>query len=512
MEHLWIVLSPHWELANFRAGLSVVVIVLSMVTIFAYTRYCWAINTVEIAKKHTAAVVTLLTVTSTSDVLDAVTFLGFQILKRRHIRIAIQCSVVLFFSITGILSGPIAKFATRGGSAILKAKLDGLLATNRYDCMSVSAIVPWNITEVSLNQAGFPEDQLLDFLPDPNQHWVYKPDEWNSTYALSCGKTQLTPLYDLYVATNYSANVTIFEQIPGLWDVIPTQIQDPNFAWAYAEYGNEVWNSYAAEFKDQELFIVYSNWPDYNEIVMKKMSISIAAVHLHQVPKDVTDNHWRMGPIQQSSFTRAYCNISQVRATDGIYAAQPNHNKDQTVCFTQALQEYYSYNWTLGNSSESPRIPNPDELIRFYQTYAIVKDTFHPDPVTRLMSVQLSTVELSTPFLAILILLAILIILGLVKYIHSSMLHAKDRRIAFSIPKSKLDWTFQAIREAQRSGSRTTTRDSSISLTTLTADLEKKVSKAEFDATIFNLRRPTAGPDRKSSRESPVILPMTSFP
>jgi len=271
-----------------------------------------------------------------------------------------------------------------------------------------------------------------------------------------------------------------------LWDIIPTPIRDSNFPWAYSTSSNEFWHTNVAEFEDQELFIVYSLWPDYNETVMKSMSISIAAVHLHQVPKDATDNSWRKGPIQQSSFTRAYCNISQVRATNGIYAAQPLHGKGQTVCFTQALGEYYSYNWSLGNSSENRRIPNPDELIRFYQTHTIDKDTFYPEPVTRLMSVQLPTVELSTPFLAVLILLAVLIILGLAKYIYSSMLHAKDRRIAFSIPQSKLDWTFQAIREAQRSGSRTTTRNSSISLTTLTADLEKKVSRAEFDATIFN--------------------------
>jgi hypothetical protein len=271
-----------------------------------------------------------------------------------------------------------------------------------------------------------------------------------------------------------------------LWDIIPTQIQHSNFVWAYDSSSNEVWNSNVAEFEDQEVFIVYSLWPDYNEIVMKRMSISIAAVHLHQVPKDANDNNWRIGPIHQSSFTRAYCNISQVRATDGIYAAQPTHGEGQTVCFTQALGEYYSYNWTLGNSSENRRIPNPDELIRFYQTHTIDKDTFYREPVGRLMSVQLSTVELSTPFLTVLILLALLIILGLAKHFYSSILHAKARRIAFSIPQSKLDWTLQAIREAQRSGSWTATSDSSISLTRLTADLGKKVSKAEFDATIFN--------------------------
>src|SRR5947207_6092443 len=114
-------------------------------------------------------------------------------------------------------------------------------------------------------------------------------------------------------------------RIPGLWDVIPTQIQDSNFDWAYQETNNDFWNT-GAELQDQEVFIVYSLWPDYNEIVMKSMSISIAAVHLHQVPTDATDNNWRIGPIQQSSFTRAYCNISQVRATDGIYAAYPNRD------------------------------------------------------------------------------------------------------------------------------------------------------------------------------------------
>jgi hypothetical protein len=487
MANLWIMLSTHWQLDNFRAVLSVVIIVLSMIAIFTYSRYCWAINTAKIAKKRTAALITLLTLTSSSEVLEVVKFLKFQILKPRHVRIAIQCLMVLFFSLASILSGPIARFATREGSTVLPVNLNGLQATNKTGCMAVSAMVLWNTTEASLNRAGFPTDQLLDFLPDSNQHWQYKPDEWNSTYALSCENTQLTPLYDLYVAKNYSDNATIFDQIPGLRNVIPTQIQDSNFFWAYSSLRNEFWYFHSMrEFQDQEVFIVYSLWPDYYESVMKSMSISIAAVHLHQVPTDPTDDNWRIGPIQRSSFTRAYCNISQVRANDGTYAALPNQNEEQTYCFAKALSEYYSYNWGLGLWGENPRIPNPDELIRFYQTYTINKDTAFPEAITRLISVQLSTVELSTPFLAVLGLLAVFIILGLAKYFYSSLLHAKARRIASSIPHSKLDWTLQAIREAQRSGSWTTSSNSSIFSTRLTADLEKKVTKTEFDAAIFS--------------------------
>jgi len=89
------------------------------------------------------------------------------------------------------------------------------------------AMVEWNLTQVSLERAGFPYNQLLDFLPDTSTHWVYRPEEWNSPWSMNCRYTKSTPIS---LKTTGDCDY-LYAEVPGLDKIIP----DSPDIWYYTE-------------------------------------------------------------------------------------------------------------------------------------------------------------------------------------------------------------------------------------------------------------------------------------
>src|SRR6202000_3342115 len=84
------------------------------------------------------------------------------------------------------------------------------------------ANVDINMTIARLNAAGFPYDQLLDYLPDLNHNWTFVPDEWNSSWSMQCTQTPKTML-KAYATNNCTSRWT---NVPALDTVFPTHPYD----------------------------------------------------------------------------------------------------------------------------------------------------------------------------------------------------------------------------------------------------------------------------------------------
>jgi hypothetical protein len=180
MAKLWIFLSTSWKLEGVQATLNVIISFLSVVAIWTFSRFCWQLSTSEVAKNHNVPLPSLLSIMTLGETVDVLRLLKTKILSLPHPRILLQCFVVTVFSVAAILSGPIARFSTRRGHVMSLTAIDGLMATVNHSSIG-SAMVKWNQTQQSLIEAGFPTDQLLDFLPDPSYDWLYRADQWNST-------------------------------------------------------------------------------------------------------------------------------------------------------------------------------------------------------------------------------------------------------------------------------------------------------------------------------------------
>jgi hypothetical protein len=94
-------------------------------------------------------------------------------------------------------------------------------------------------------------------------------------------------------------------------------------------------------------------------------------------------------------------------------------------------------------SDGSVDVVPPRDLVRFYQTYMIMKDTQEIKPVARKLSVKVPAVQLATAFVAALALLMLVILIGCCRYV---LFRLRHRGALHLIPQSKLDWLLQATR------------------------------------------------------------------
>jgi hypothetical protein len=448
MAHLWFILSLRWPLEDVQAALNVLISVFSAIGIFTFARFCWQSATLHLTKQRDVPVASLLSLTSPGEAFQVLWFLNFRSLSaKKYRRILFQSLIIFGLSVAAILSGLIARFASRQGHTIIPVEMHGSLATTSWNSM-VEADVTWNRTKTSLADAGFPLDQLLDFLPDPSEPWVYREDEWNNTWHAQCQFDPLTPI-SLTATGNYSDG-SWFTEIPGLYDIVPLRFIDLSIEWS-SSLGSA---SQGDTYTDVLIFFVtviqQKEGLQFAEDI--SMELLVSAIHLHDAPMaPLTSNGtFGKGPIGKSSYTRAICDLSRSAATiNATYIAYPNlflPSYDDT--FSQAIEEHYHAPFFYQAINDLPVwVPTGEDMFRFYQAYLISKDTQDYYPATRIISTWVPTVELSSIFLAVVILIGLLIVTGLVH--HSFFLWRYHSAIS-QMPESKLDWLLQSLREAER--------------------------------------------------------------
>jgi len=455
MAHFWFILSLTWPLEDVQAVLNVVVSVLSALAIFTFARFCWQNATLHLTKQQDVPVASLLSLTTPGEAFQVLWFLNFRSLTaKRYRRILLQSLIIFGLSVSAVLSGPIARFASRRGYAVRPMEIPGALASTTWESMREADVV-WNQTKASLTNANFPMDQLLDFLPDTTIPWVYKEDEWNNTWRAKCNFDPVTPI-SLKATGNYSAypQFDVFIEIPELSKIIPSQFLDAKTGAWHASLGS--WTQYG-RYQDVIIFYVQTIQPkEYDNYTQDvSMGLLMSAIWLHDAPMAPVDNNgnsngtFGIGPIGKSSYTRAICDLERSPSSiNNNYTAFPNLEDPLDDAVSDAMENHYHATFLrqatyVGNVS----VPTGEDMFRFYQAYTISKDTQKPLPEVRKISAQMPTVELSSVFLAVIILVGFLTFTGL---IHHSFFLLRHRSEISQMPESKLDWLLQSLREAEK--------------------------------------------------------------
>jgi hypothetical protein len=444
----WVSLPPKWKLQDVQAALNVVIAVLSTLGVFAFARFCWLSNAPNITRDQTIPLSSLMTINTLGQAFDILFLLRSRIFHRRYWKILAQSIVVLCLSTTALLSGPIARYSTQHNYVIVPKRTMGLLA-NRIENNILNAILQWNATIASLDQAGFPYDQLLDYLPDTLVPWIYKPEEWNNSWTMDCKYTYSTPI-TLYDTGNCS---DIYSEIPGLNDIVPP-----------SKYGSNIWVdatsvAYAKRPITQDALVAVAG-TQYNDVdnatnITYGMTIALALVHLHELPEQMNNSspcYFGAGNVTSASYTKIECYLRRLVHDPNIfYIAYPDSFTPGNV-IGNGLQESNIANGLIdfpeaqfiqeAVSNSTITIPTPQDLVRFYQAYTISKDTKYHDPVPRTLSVRVQIVQLSAIFLGITVLLAILVLFGILTYGFSMLRYSGTLS---EMPQSTLDWILQSI-------------------------------------------------------------------
>jgi hypothetical protein len=357
-----------------------------------------------------------------------------------------------------MLAGPIAKVSLRSSPTVQKSELEVLQAVKGDSFSGNLETAPklWNDTIQSLNDAGFPTNQLLDYLPTSTADWIYVANEWNPTWSMICSYTEETDLHNV----TGSGNGTFYDAIDAfpayrdtfdpLWfDTSKFRVQQDFDGWentSIAHSPNETSHSLSAAF----FFTLIQSDPLVDDRMMTNngtLQMSLSVLHAKDFfasnYSDTTEGGartWRpFGPVGNASFSRVECNITRkpyVLDEDAIPWIWTNDTYDITMGYAQywmfQLEDAASKNLLL-----SP--PAPKDLLRFYQVYMATSNTIYASPSLRRVSMLKDTVQLSVVFLVILISLTLLTLWQSGRYFIFLRRH-KSKLGEIYIPDGKLEW------------------------------------------------------------------------
>lgn len=435
----WINLPGPWSLQNVQAALNVVVTGLSVLAVFACARFCWQSSVTSTARYSSVPASALLSISTFGEAVDVMWLLKAKIFSRRHVKLLVQSCLVIFLSFTALISGPIARYSTRLGHRISDYNTPGKITWRRHDSI-LGASVVWNETSFSLDNANFPYNQLLDYLPDPSVNWIYDPREWNSSWTLECSNTELTHL-TLKDAGNCTS---MFDEIPGLAAVISLEKYDRDNISSW-------WTGYYEDGINKDILLgigaARESSVDEDTGIVKEMAIDLAAVHMHNVSIQTDSDSFcdfGEGPIESATFTKIECRVQRINQDPKQLNIAFPDGATPWLAGRALVQNYQAQFIRESIRGDNVTVITPQDLTRFYQVWVATKDTQNGFPVSRQLSVRLPIVQLSTVFLALAILTFLLIIFGIGTYIFAALRH---RKVFEETPQSKLEWMLKVIRE-----------------------------------------------------------------
>ena len=438
MVSTWISLPAEHNLPGVQASLTVLVSVLCALTIFCYVRTGWISTTRRSAKGKNVALSSFVVIGSLGEVVDALIVLGTRLLSIRHFQILAQCIVVVVFSAASLLAGYVGRYATRQGYEVREQQLDGYLA-DRLSASMGFANVQWNQTYSRLDEAGFPLDQLLDYLPADDVNWKYDQAQWNNSWTMIC---QITPETSMTLETTGYCSDSIATEIPALAEILAHQDYEVSAdSWSGFEWKNR-WRDVLL-FSTAKAQSSYANYDGTNTSI----SLSIAAIHMHNVTKNLNTSstcQYGTGDVGSSTLTKIDCKLTRLnKVPDANNTAFPDIPAQYQKALSEAFTAFYGARLAQESATKSPiTIIQPDQLTRFYQTYTAVKDMQYRQPVTRPIDVGEDVVQVSIIFLAVAGLIALFIVLGLLNYL---ILIVFQNRAFRKTPLTRLEWMIQSI-------------------------------------------------------------------
>jgi hypothetical protein len=475
MHILWISLPAVLDLQDVQAALNVVVTVLSAFCVFVFARACWQTATAKIVKNRNVPLPALLSVNTLGEVYDVCRLLGLEILSSDYLRILAQCVVVTGLTVLAFASGPIVRYSTRLGRRLKTRDVPGLIA-NRLQSGIGHESVLWNTTWESLDKAGFPDDQLLDFLPNSTAEWQYVDSQWNSSWNLDCELTENTAIALTVVQTTCNNLTTLNDQIPAFESIFPQNaMMRDNYSYPYTWFEGYQFTDNLTWSNLLMFRIAYAFLRNNSETgIWEDMELTLMSVHMQGVPGvpfEETYCQFYPGTIDSATFTKSFCKLKNRQPAQGknpLEVAYPDHRSLDFV--VKAYTDYFQGRYSRENIAGDPvTVITPHDLIRFFQVYQITQDIQYKHPNKRVMDVKLEVVKLSTIFVILCGVATLLCVFGILRY---GVFTLRNLKAVDRTPQSKLDWMIQSIEKSQAgtpltSGANASARGSRHSVTSM---------------------------------------------
>ncbi|KAI9712104.1 MAG: hypothetical protein M1820_001813 [Bogoriella megaspora] len=480
MSWLWITLSTRWDLASVQAALNVVIAVLGTTSIWSFTRFWWQRASLKVLNgERIVPLSKLLTFSGPGEGWDLMTLLRRQLFAKENWHLLAQLLVVIGITAATGFAGPISKVSLRNGETIVRRSLQGLQTSKGAGpaLNLLNANVLWNETIQSLNYAEFPFNQVMDFVPPTNEPWVFQENEWEPTWHVRCNQTEPTVIANLYGDNRYTFADPL-NAFPAFRDTLDSAWLNTGRYRVTTDFCG--WDTPGGNpsLKDAVFYILVQSNPEADDqmyLNKNPLELSISALHVSNGNITISANTITgrkaivpTGRFQQALYSRSECLITrnaQVEDEDSIPWIWTN----DTTSIAQSYADYnrFDVEQAAGRNLTVPT-PSADDLLRFYQAYiaSITTNTSRPTPKT--LSVRLRTVELSSIFLGLILLLFLLTLWGSVRYLVFFIKHKTDLEKTY-VPDGKLEWMLHAVKTS----------------TTLTEQMANQKDREHFRSALF---------------------------
>ncbi|RYN66564.1 hypothetical protein AA0117_g8786 [Alternaria alternata] len=462
MAALWIVLSTRWGLSSVQASLNVIISVLGTIGLWAFTRFWWRRGCTQVLRKKTGVPLhKLFSIAGLGEGWDTTVVLRRQIFAKQNWHLLLQLVVVIGVTLTCALAGPIAKISLKNGLTVARKQLQVLPATQGagYFGNALFEEVLWNDTAQSLIKAGFPDNQLLDFLPLATEPpWTYVDNEWDPTWTMKCAYQDDMTLANMTGSGNHDFYHPI-DAFPAYRESFASSWLDSSKYRVTSDFDSFQNWSLTKQFREALFFTIIQSDPEIDSRMLfnnETLDISISLLHasdfqVSYVTTGGTDGgtSWRpIGTVGHASYSRVDCRISRktiVEHEDKI----PWPWTNDTASIVKGFTTYYMAPFIAAAVKDQViDPPSARELVRFYQVYIASTNTQKSNAIPRTLSVKVQTVELSVIFLVILIILTLSTAWNSIRYA-IFLRRNKTQLEELYLPDGRIEWMIHAVKTSE---------------------------------------------------------------
>lgn len=443
----WVSLDSSWTLQDVQAGLNVIIAFLCAGSIFVLVRYCWLLAARRVAHARDVPAYSLLSLNTVGETIDVIWLLRHDLFTQRYKGLLLQCIFVILVTVATLLSGFIARFSTRYGTTIRTESLNGTIAERSTGTL-LYAEVDTNLTFTALQQANFPQNKLLEYVPNDGVKWNYVADQWsNSSWTMDCTYNRSTEIPNP-VATGDCTDLR--SEFPEVDDNYWDWTANDSYSWnwdnaGWRRPGSDVWNDWII-FTHGVRYLSY----DDDLSTQSKMEMRTVTIYLKDAPYnstlDDTNCNFAPGPIGSAFYTSCSCMLTRNttgRSKDDLYYGAYPEGSSMDAEVSAYLAHYGNRFRKEASRAQNITVIEGDELAMFYQAFQITKDTITSAYVDRDVDAYVRVPQVSFVTLVVCSIAAFIVLTGLVNYWLFLWRHWRHLE---RTPQSKLDWMLQTLK------------------------------------------------------------------
>jgi hypothetical protein len=319
--------------------------------------------------------------------------------------------------------------------------------------------VLWNDTAHSLNSAGFPDNQLLDFLPPVTiPPWIYVASEWDPTWNIACTYSDNVILSNVTGSGSHDFYhpIDAFSSYRESYDA--TWLNTSKYRVTSDFDSFAIW-TLPKQLQDAIFVTLIQSDPEIDDRMHynnETLELSISLLHASDFKVSFDDTggvvggqNWKpTGPIGRASYSRADCTITR-KALVLNPEQVPWPWTNDTGSIAKAFTTYYMAPF-FGQAVKKQELvlPSSRDLLQFYQIYMASVNTLQSNVAPRTLSVKVQTVELSVVFLVILIILTLMTAWSSIRYA-IFLKRNKTQLEELYLPDGRIEWMIHAVKTSE---------------------------------------------------------------